>query len=38
MLQMLLKEFEVEYKVFILSAHRVPEKLEEILKKWKKKV
>ena len=27
-----LKEFGVEYKAFILSAHRVPEKLEEVLK------
>ena len=25
-----LKEFGVEYKAFILSAHRVPEKLEEV--------
>lgn len=28
-----LKEFGVEYKAFILSAHRVPEKLEETLRK-----
>lgn len=27
-----LKEFGVEYKAFILSAHRVPEKLEETLR------
>ena len=27
-----LKEFGVEYKAFVLSAHRVPEKLEETLK------
>lgn len=27
-----LKEFSVEYKAYILSAHRVPEKLEEVLK------
>ncbi|EYE89148.1 N5-carboxyaminoimidazole ribonucleotide mutase [Fervidicella metallireducens AeB] len=27
-----LKEFSVEYKAFILSAHRVPEKLMEVLK------
>jgi 5-(carboxyamino)imidazole ribonucleotide mutase len=27
-----LKEFNVEYKAFILSAHRVPEKLMEVLK------
>ncbi len=27
-----LKEFNIEYKAFILSAHRVPEKLEETLK------
>ncbi|SFC89518.1 5-(carboxyamino)imidazole ribonucleotide mutase [Clostridium uliginosum] len=26
-----LKEFNIEYKAFILSAHRVPEKLEETL-------
>lgn len=26
-----LKEFQVEYKAFILSAHRVPEKLMEVL-------
>ena len=26
-----LKEFEIDYKVYILSAHRVPEKLEEVL-------
>lgn len=26
-----LKEFEIEYKAFVLSAHRVPEKLEETL-------
>ncbi|MGG7177321.1 5-(carboxyamino)imidazole ribonucleotide mutase [Clostridium paraputrificum] len=28
-----LKEFGVEYKAYILSAHRVPEKLEETIKK-----
>ena len=28
-----LKEFDIEYKAYILSAHRVPEKLEETLKK-----
>ena len=27
-----LKEFDVEYKAFVLSAHRVPEKLEETLR------
>ena len=27
-----LKEFDVEYKAFILSAHRVPEKLSETIK------
>ena len=27
-----LKEFGVEYKAFVLSAHRVPEKLEETLR------
>lgn len=27
-----LREFKVEYKAFILSAHRVPEKLVEVLK------
>jgi 5-(carboxyamino)imidazole ribonucleotide mutase len=27
-----LKEFNIEYKAFILSAHRVPEKLMEVLK------
>lgn len=27
-----LKEFDIEYKAFVLSAHRVPEKLEEVLK------
>jgi 5-(carboxyamino)imidazole ribonucleotide mutase len=27
-----LREFEIEYTVFILSAHRVPEKLMEVLK------
>lgn len=27
-----LKEFEIEYKAFILSAHRVPEKLTETIK------
>ena len=27
-----LKEFGIEYKAFILSTHRVPEKLEEVLK------
>ena len=26
-----LKEFGIEYKAFVLSAHRVPEKLEETL-------
>ena len=26
-----LKEFELEYEAYILSAHRVPEKLEEVL-------
>lgn len=26
-----LKEFNIEYKAFILSAHRVPEKLKEVL-------
>ena len=31
-----LKEFGVEYKAFILSAHRVPEKLEETLRKIEK--
>ena len=31
-----LKEFGVEYKAFILSAHRVPEKLEETLKEIEK--
>lgn len=31
-----LKEFGVEYKAFILSAHRVPEKLEETVKKIEK--
>lgn len=28
-----LKEFDIEYKAFILSAHRVPEKLEDTLEK-----
>ncbi|MGL5575525.1 MAG: 5-(carboxyamino)imidazole ribonucleotide mutase [Sarcina sp.] len=28
-----LKEFGIEYKAYILSAHRVPEKLEEVIKK-----
>lgn len=27
-----LREFDIEYKAFVLSAHRVPEKLEEVLK------
>lgn len=27
-----LKEFGIEYKAYILSAHRVPEKLEEVIK------
>lgn len=27
-----LKEFNIEYKAFVLSAHRVPEKLSEIIK------
>ena len=27
-----LKEFGIEYKAFVLSAHRVPEKLEETLR------
>jgi len=27
-----LKEFDIEYKAFVLSAHRVPEKLEETLR------
>lgn len=31
-----LKEFGVEYKSFILSAHRVPEKLEETLREIEK--
>ena len=31
-----LKEFGVEYKAFILSAHRVPEKLEETLREIEK--
>jgi 5-(carboxyamino)imidazole ribonucleotide mutase len=31
-----LKEFNVEYKAFILSAHRVPEKLMEVLKQTEK--
>ncbi|MBW6409870.1 5-(carboxyamino)imidazole ribonucleotide mutase [Clostridium weizhouense] len=31
-----LKEFNVDYKAFILSAHRVPEKLEETLEKVEK--
>ena len=31
-----LKEFGVEYKAFILSAHRVPEKLEETLREVEK--
>ena len=31
-----LKEFEVEYKAFIISAHRVPEKLEETLREIEK--
>lgn len=28
----ILKEFNIEYKVFVLSAHRVPERLSETLK------
>lgn len=28
----ILKEFSIEYKAYILSAHRVPEKLSEVLK------
>ena len=28
-----LKEFDIDYKAFILSAHRVPEKLEDTLEK-----
>ena len=32
-----LKEFGIEYKAFVLSAHRVPEKLEETLKKCEDK-
>lgn len=31
-----LKEYGVSYKAFILSAHRVPEKLEETIKKCEK--
>lgn len=31
-----LKEFDIEYKAFILSAHRVPEKLTETLKEVEK--
>ena len=31
-----LKEFNIEYKAFILSAHRVPEKLTETLKEVEK--
>jgi len=31
-----LKEYGVEYKAFILSAHRVPEKLEETIKQVEK--
>lgn len=31
-----LKEFDVEYKAYILSAHRVPEKLEETIKELEK--
>jgi len=31
-----LKEYDVEYKAFILSAHRVPEKLEETIKEVEK--
>lgn len=31
-----LKEFGIEYKAFILSAHRVPEKLEETIKEIEK--
>ena len=27
-----LKEFDIEYKTYILSAHRVPERLEEVLR------
>ncbi|GAA0179795.1 5-(carboxyamino)imidazole ribonucleotide mutase [Clostridium sediminicola] len=29
----ILKEFSIEYKAYILSAHRIPEKLSEVLKK-----
>ena len=32
-----LKEFGIEYEAYILSAHRVPEKLEEILTEVEKK-
>lgn len=32
-----LKEFGIEYEAYILSAHRVPEKLEEVLAKVEKK-
>jgi 5-(carboxyamino)imidazole ribonucleotide mutase len=31
-----LKEFGVEYKAYVLSAHRVPEKLSEVLNKLEK--
>lgn len=31
-----LKEFNIEYKAFVLSAHRVPEKLAEVLKQVEK--
>ena len=32
-----LKEFGIEYEAYILSAHRVPEKLEEVLSEVEKK-
>lgn len=32
-----LKEFGIEYEAYILSAHRVPEKLEEVLTEAEKK-
>jgi phosphoribosylaminoimidazole carboxylase, catalytic subunit len=32
-----LKEFGIEYEAYILSAHRVPEKLEEVLSEAEKK-
>lgn len=31
-----LKEFNIDYKAFVLSAHRVPEKLAEVLKQAEK--